>query len=307
MKNKILILLMSCDQPLYEQEEQACRDTFLKDAEGAGLSYYFYKGTFAEVTIDQENHMMTFPCPDGLGGTSRKTVLALSEALRMDDWDYVIKTNVSTWLDIPKIVKAADRWEGREDRNIYGAKFLANDASKNVPFPRGNFVILSRFLVQGIVEWAPKLMSVEGMPKTDDTLLCLSMLYYLQKVSGDNYEKRLLEVPSVTSWTDAIQDANEWTDALSIRCKDEGTPENTPENMRKVAKLKGLKNQGRKYRRPMGPIETKYGTMYYNTYKQVSAMVDRLKQVKEKQEQAQQVPPPPENKIEQIRKKLAGK
>ncbi len=310
MKNKILILLMSCNQPLYEQEEQACRDTFLKDAEGAGLSYYFYKGTDGELSIDGENHTMLLPVPDGLGGTSRKTVLALAEALKMDDWDYVLKTNVSTWLDIQKIVRAVDKWEGRQDRNIYGARFLANEASKKVPFPRGHFTILSRSLVEGIVQWAPRLINANGMPKTDDTLICLSVLYYLQKILGDSYQNRLMEVPSINSWTEQIQDAPEWSDALSIRCKDEVIKENTPDNMRKVHKLKRAKNQMRTYRRPMGAVETKYGMMSYGVFERVSALVDKAKEEKKQEEEKPQTPPQPQpgtNRIEEIRERLIKK
>ena len=308
MKNKILILLMSCNQPLYEHEEQACRDTFLKDAESAGLSYYFYKGGAEEISIDRESHTMLLPVPDNLAGTSKKTVLALTEALKMGDWDYVIKTNVSTWLDIAKIVKAVDKWEGSGDRNIYGARFLANDASKKVPFPRGHFMILSRFLVLGIVNWAPKLLNANDMPRTDDTLLCLSMLYHLQKICGDDYEKRLMEVPAVNCWVETIQDAQEWSDALSIRCKDETTPEKTADHMIKTNKLKRSKNQGRMYRRPMGLTETKYGMMGYGMFQKICAMVNAIE--KKEEEQLKETPKPAqpqEDKIEQIRKRLTEK
>lgn len=312
MKNKILILLMSCNQPLYEEEEQACRETFLKDAEGAGLSYYFYKGTDGELTIDQESHTMLLPVHDGLGSTSKKTLMAFHEALKMDDWDYIIKTNVSTWLDIPKIIKAVGKWEGRGDRNIYGARFIANDASKNVPFPRGHFIILSRTLVDGIAKVGPILTKASGMPKTDDTLLCLSMLYYLHKVLNDNYQERLMEVPAVIEWSDEIQDSREWSDALSVRCKDEGSPENTPKSMRKTHKLKRSKKQEKYYRRPMSLIETKYGLMSYAVYCQVSTLFEKVKKEAEERElemqelRAKTPQPEPVNKLEEIRKKLRG-
>ena len=299
---------MSCNQPLYENEEQACRDTFLKDAEGAGLSYYFYKGTDGELSIDQESHTMLLPVHDGLGATSRKTIMAFHEALKMEDWDYIIKTNVSTWLDIPKIMKAVDKWEGREDRNIYGARFIANDASKKVPFPRGHFVIISRTIVEGIVKFGPLLVKANGMPKTDDTLICLSMLYYLQKILNDSYQEKLMEVPSVIEWDDMIQDSREWSDALSIRCKDEKQPDDTPDNMRKAHKLKRAKNQTRKYCRPMGLVETKYGLMPYGAYILISTTIEKLKEEAEekKAEPPQVQPQSKQNKIEEIRRKLRG-
>ena len=228
----------------------------------------------------------------------------------MDDWDYVIKTNVSTWLDIAKIVKAVDKWEGSDDRNIYGARFIANDASRKVPFPRGHFMILSRFLVEGIITWAPKLLNASDMPRTDDTLLCLSLLYHLQKVCGDIYADRLMEVPAVNSWQEGIQDAQEWTDALSVRCKDEVTPENAPDNMRKVHKLKRSKNQMRMYRRPMGLTETKYGMMSYGMFQKICAVVDKMDKKNEEarvKETPQLQTPPKEDRIEQIRKRLTEK
>lgn len=275
---------MSCNKDIYEKEEEACRETFLNDAEKSGIPFYFYKGINEEHPkqfIDEENHVMYLPVNDGLGGTSKKTVLALNEALKIDGWDYIVKTNVSTWLDISKIQKAVDKWAGNKDRNIYGARFLANDASRRVPFPRGHFVILSRELVSGIVQWSPKLIVAEGFPRTDDTLICLSLLYHIQKALGETYQEKLMEVPSVISWQENIQDSPDWSDALSVRCKDEKTPENTPDNMRKVSRLKRSKKQDRSYYRPMHLLETKYGLMTYQMYEQVTSMIKKIKEAQQ--------------------------
>ena len=270
---------MSCNQSLYEQEEQACRDTFLKDAEGAGIPYYFYKSSLKaeKPSIDEESHTMLLPVFDGLGGTAEKTTMAFMEALKMDGWDYLLKTNVSTWLDIPKIMQAINKWEGREDKNIYGAKFLANDASRNVPFPRGHFTILSRSMIEGITPWALKFIKADSLPKTDDTFISLSALYYLQKVLEDSYLKHLMEVPSVNCWTEEIQEAPEWTDALSVRCKNEAEREKTPDNIRKAHNLKHDNNTIKTYRRPMDVIETKYGTMKYGAFGSLLEKMDELK------------------------------
>lgn len=310
MKNKILILMMSCNKDLYEKEELACRETFLKDAEGAGIHYYFYKGGEEQV-IDTENHTMFLRVSDGLGGTSIKTVLALNEALKMDDWDYVIKTNVSTWLDVKKIQKAVNAMEGREDFNIYGARFLVNKASKNVPFPRDHFTILSRSLVESVVRYAPSLIKADGFPKTDDTLICLALLYHIQKASGKEYLGCLKEMPSVMSWTSGISEAQEWTDALSVRCKDEETPDNTPDNMRAVHALKNTKNLKRSYTREVKLVETPYGLMSYGMYDKVmkilSAQNQPATEPEKKEEPRTEKKQTPVDKLAEIRKKLEGK
>ena len=176
----------------------------------------------------------------------------------------------------------------------------------------GNCVKACKFdamhIVDGIAKVGPILTKASGMPKTDDTLLCLSMLYYLHKVLKDNYQERLMEVPAVIEWSDAIQDSREWSDALSVRCKDEGSPENTPKNMRKAHKLKRSKRQEKSYRRAMNLIETKYGLMPYAVYNQISTLVEKVrKEVEEKkQETSPQPPVQPVNKLEEIRKKLRG-
>ena len=301
MDNKILILLMSCNSQLYRDSEQACRETFITDAEKAGVRYYFYRGDAEETSINDETHEMLFPVNDNLAGTARKTILAFKEALKLEDWDYIVKTNVSTWLDVRKIQKAVNAWEGREDLNIYGARFLVNSASKNVPFPRGHFLILSRKLVEGIVEWGPRFIGAKDFPRTDDTLLCLSLLYYVQKILGDNYQSRLTEVPSVISWSEEIQDSVDWGDALSVRCKDETDGTNTPDHLRKTHKLKRTKNLVRAYRRPVRMFETKYGTMAYDTYIKTDTIIET---VKAREKEAASIEQDREDKLLKIREML---
>lgn len=271
-------MLMSCNQPLYEKEEDACRETFLRNAEGADIPYYFYRGDGKAYILDNQRHILYLPTPDNLAGTSRKTVEALKAALTLNqDWDYLVKTNVSTWIDIDKLVEMSDSLEGREDLNIYGSRFLVNEASKNVPFPRGNFVILSRSLVEGIVRCAPMLIAAEGYPKTDDTLISLSLVYHIQKACGDNYVNRLRETPSVASWTDDITEALGWTDAISIRCKDETDKETTPDHMREVDKLRREPaTTKRKYHRQATNFETKYGYIPYLTYEKTRLIINKL-------------------------------
>ena len=279
-KNKFIILLMSCNKTQYEEEEKACRETFLRDADTLGIPYYFYKGGYDVQRMDDAAHTMHLTSPDNLAGTARKTVDALKMSLNYD-WDYIIKTNVSTWLDINKIHNTIQNWEGRDDRNIYGARFIINNISKNVPFPRGNFMILSRSTVEGMLTYADTLNNIGGLPKTDDTLLCLSLLYYTQKVLGDDYVSRLMEVPSVNTFSENIQEAPEWNDALSVRCKDETALENTPKNMRLIHGLKNSPVVRRNFRRAT-LFETAYGIMPYHQYELTDAVFKSIKARKDK-------------------------
>ena len=275
---------MSCNKELYDNEELACRDTFLKDAKTAGFDYYFYKATnpeHPEEGIDEETRTMYINARDDYSGTSKKTLSAIQNALGLEyDWDYIIKTNVSTWLNIEKIVEAVDTWPGRDDLNIYGARFIVNHLSKQVPFPRGHFVILSRRLAEGISEWMPKFIVREDLPKTDDTLIGLTLLYYIVKILGEPYQEHLLEVPSVICWYgDSICDAPEIDSALSVRCKDEVVHENTPGNMRKVHEMMHGDNREKKFCRPFTFVETKYGAMGYDVYLKILRVIEMKKRL----------------------------
>lgn len=278
--NKYIILLMSCNQKAYLDEEKACMDTFLKDADAEGVPYYFYRGSDVSGTV-VDGHLILVPAPDGLAGTSMKTVLALTAALGLGDWDYLVKTNVSTWLDIRKIQHAVDGWKGPQDHNIYGARFLINRLSRNVPFPRGHFTILSRSLVEGVVKWSPKLLTAEGFPKTDDTLMCLSLLYHIERVLGEKYVEHLREVPSVTSWNPDVCSSSEWTEAMSVRCKDEGTPGNTPANMVLTHSLKSSAAP-QKFGRSPAYYETPYGLLQYSAYVRINAFAMKAEKERDK-------------------------
>ena len=285
MKNKVLILLMSCNQPLYDEEEQACRDTFLKDAEEAGVAYYFYKGldgTHSASCIDEETHTIYIDVSDGLGGTAKKTALAL-EMTGDKDYDYVLKTNVSTYLNINNIAKAVDEWEGAGDNNIYGGRFIINQASKNIPFPRGFFTLVSKKLVSGSLPFMKKLAWVSQMPKTDDTLLGLSLLYFIKKGLEKDYMASLNIVPSVISWRDDIWENPGLLNALAVRCKNENALEKTPDNMRSVDRVVKEKTGPKKYRMPAEQFETPYGLMSYNNHLKIDKIIRELNNIGEKE------------------------
>lgn len=276
---KIIILLMSCNQPLYENEEQACRDTFLKDAEEAGVAYYFYKGlndAHPDQCIDEETHTIYLNVNDGLGGTGRKTTAAL-KAISGMDYDYVVKTNVSTYLNIQNLCIAINGWEGSDDENIYGGRFIVNKASKNIPFPRGYFTVLSKKLVNGILPYIEKLALSPNMPRTDDTLLSFGLLYYINKTLGKSYSEKLMEVPSVVSWDDKIWENPCLGNAMAIRCKNEKDNTKTPENMLNAHMAVKQKMRPKDWFLPATQFETGYGLMSYGNYVKFDALFEQIK------------------------------
>lgn len=286
---KILVLFMTCNKPLYEEEEKACRETFLKDVDESKVSYWFYKGVNDEhptQEFDNETHTLYLDVPDTLAGTGRKTLEAIRATLSTE-YDYLIKTNVSSYLNFPKIVEEFEKWPGADDENIYGSRFILNDASKSIPFPRGYFMVIPKHQVEGMIEVADKLIGKKGIPVTDDTLIGLSVLYNIVKIKGDTYLDKLCEVPSVVEWPKYdIEQAPEFFDSLVIRCKSEGEDgtNTTPDNIRLVHKR--LKNPTNITRcRPPKMFETPLGMLTYERYFTLRKIVTAiLKQTKKNED-----------------------
>jgi hypothetical protein len=282
---KLMILLMSCNQPLYELEEQACMDTFLKNAEGENITYWFYKGldeAHPTQFFDAEAHTLYLNARDTLGGTGRKTVEALKATLDQD-YDYLLKTNVSTYLNIGNIMKAIETWEGKEDHNIYGGTFIVNEFSKDIPFPRGHITILSKTMVEGLTKYADILAGSTKMPKTDDTLIAMATLYYVERELDERYQEKLKEIPTIKAWGEDTPCDPVLNDVLAIRCKNEVDKETTPENMRKVhAALNKGEKRNVSWRKPADAYETGIGTMNYNNYLLIKKVLAVLKEMKEK-------------------------
>lgn len=275
---KLLILLMSCNNPLYEAEEQACKDTFLKEVKNTNIQYLFYKSTTPERPdqgIDWNTHTLWLNAPDDRLGTAKKTEAALEMTLPLE-WDYVLKTNVSTYLNIERITKAIESWPGREDTNIYGASFLVNTPSKKTPFPRGHFAIIPRNLIEGALPYMKKLTLAKDVPRTDDTLLSLSLLYHIHKDLSKEYMKCLRETPSIKAWHDDIVEDPVFQTALSVRCKDERNPQDTPKNMLKLYNAYKENQSPNKFYTTPTYFETDYGIMLYPDYLKMNTLMEKI-------------------------------
>ena len=270
MGNRILILLMSCGDPLYEEEERVCRETFLENVP-EGVEWYFYKGTGQEHPcsgIDEETHTVWVDAPDTLNGTAEKTLRAIRAVL--DDgkeFDYLLKTNVSTYICMDRLMEVMSRVaEPERDFNIYGARFIVNSASLNVPFPRGHFILVSRTLLEGSMPRAVSFLETGTLPRTDDTLLSLALLYHISRDLGLKYLELLREVPAINDYDHAAEcPLPTLPVSVAIRCKHHSDNRLTPDAMRALHKRIVSPVQETSFPCPLF-FETPYGFQTYNRY-----------------------------------------
>ena len=102
IKPKIFIAIMSCNNELYLHEEQKIKDTWIRFIENfENIDYVIFKG--GEKT-EYNNHELILNVEDDLAHTYQKN-LELFKWIKENniEYDYFIRTNCSTFLNIPLI------------------------------------------------------------------------------------------------------------------------------------------------------------------------------------------------------------
>jgi len=159
--SKLIILLMSCNQEYFNNEVSLIKKTWgSRLPEGVILAYYDGGHTTEEI-IDEDGvlHIKT-TTDDSLKSTFKKTCDAFSLLLRKGiQFDWVLRTNTSTWVNAPLFKKLVDNKHLANDI-VYGTD-LYSLTEGFAPRPldlyaRGNCIILSNYLV--------RLLLVESIP-----------------------------------------------------------------------------------------------------------------------------------------------
>ena len=75
-KKKIVVLVMSCQDPFFRKEEMVCRDTWAKpilDKEYDNIEYFSYTGGHDRSYVDFNDHHIYCKSGDGIFETYQKT------------------------------------------------------------------------------------------------------------------------------------------------------------------------------------------------------------------------------------------
>lgn len=162
MKIKLLILIMSCEDPFFLNEERLVMETWLKDVidgKYKNIEYLFYRGNSNKDYLD-ENNVYHIRVEDDIKNTFKKTWCVFrylsSNVFKDDTYYYVFRTNTSTYVNIPLLYEFIKSLNVKEDYNTLWCSELYSLSEVYAPFPlylcgRGNGLLLSQFLVSTIV------------------------------------------------------------------------------------------------------------------------------------------------------------
>ena len=146
---KIVLLVMSCNDPVLKTCTEMLDITLGREAEKYGVKYLTYTGGHSEASIvDGCIHCVS---GDDLDSTFLKTQEALRLVKESFDPDYVIRTNTSTYVNLDLVTKfIKSEIKRHQQRLIYDGEIA--DLNGRIQL-RGNSFILSREMVDKIIEF----------------------------------------------------------------------------------------------------------------------------------------------------------
>ena len=153
---KILITVMSCNDDFFIKQEQIMKETWIKQLnQFDNIDYIIYRGdpNIQKHKYDKEQHVLSLKCEDDLDNTYKKTYYAFKLANKIYDYDYIFRTNTSTYVNITLLNQFIQELSNDE---ILWSSDLYSLSNSFCPYPlylygRGNGMILSKKLINIIL------------------------------------------------------------------------------------------------------------------------------------------------------------
>ena len=182
---KIIFLSMSANFSPYIEEEEAVKETWAKDiidGKYEGCSFYGYSASPNQENYTEGNHIYV-DALDDLNGTYNKTYKCFKFLLENYDFDYIVRTNTSTYINVQLVVDFINQLPEDDDK-IYCTRLIQR-ARRRDQFPGGRpaglFFIMGRQVLDDVMEASKSIGRRVGV---DDFMLfmCLYRLYHRRKI-----------------------------------------------------------------------------------------------------------------------------
>ena len=158
----LLILVMSCQDEFFMNEEELVKETWAKpiiDGEYKNIDFIIYRGGYEKNSYSNKNKLLKLHIEDTMPYTFKKTYMALNMIWNeFKKYDYVFRTNTSTYVNVPLLNELIQRME---DDSIAYFSDIYSLSEQCAPYPlclggRGNGILLSKRLVEIVLK--------EGLP-----------------------------------------------------------------------------------------------------------------------------------------------
>lgn len=177
-KEKILVLVMSCNLPQYKQREEDIRNTWGKDIlekKHENIDLWFFTSGEHDM-IDMYNHKLYTKCNDLRDRTFQKLMKTIYNAEANGlEYDWILRVNISTYINIELIDMIVQH--SPSDEFLYAGTLFSQPWILNrLPFLSGEYLLLSK----KNIEYLKKFYTVnkeyfdklEADPRTDTKWVC---------------------------------------------------------------------------------------------------------------------------------------
>lgn len=172
----LLILVMSCQDEFFMNEEELIKETWGKDIiEGKynNIDIIIYRGGYEKNSYSNKNKLLKLHIEDKMPYTFKKTYMALNMIWNdFRKYDYVFRTNTSTYVNVPLLNELIQRMT--DDSTAYFSDIYSL-SEQCAPYPlclggRGNGMLLSQKLVEIVLkEGLPYIYLTHAMHSSDGT------------------------------------------------------------------------------------------------------------------------------------------
>lgn len=142
---KILVLVQSCNDELFEKEIECIKETYANNLP-SNIDFIYYTGDNDKEELVENCLKLT--CCDNIYSTFRKTYYAL-RFLQLNNiqYDYIVRTNTSTYINIKLLNKIINSIV--DDKKLYCTELYSlSDGCCPMPlalYARGNCIIISKY------------------------------------------------------------------------------------------------------------------------------------------------------------------
>ena len=163
---------MSCEDFYYKQIENTARQTWIKKIdEFDNIDYCIYTAkNISKHKYIKDEHKLILRCEDDIDNTFKKTYYAFNIANKIFEYDYIFRTNTSTYVNIELLNSFIQQLDNDE---ILWTSELYSINNSFCPYPfylhgRGNGLIISKKLIDIILNYGKSFLYLE---KCDDWLI----------------------------------------------------------------------------------------------------------------------------------------
>ena len=197
-------MVMSCNNDFFINEEKAIKETWAKpiiDKKYDNIDFIIYRGDSEKNVYQKLDNLLLINCEDDLSSTFKKTYLAFKLANKIYEYDYIFRTNTSTYINVELLNAFVQSLY--DDDHVWGGELYSLVECK-CPDPtdlylRGSSVLYSKKIVDIILKEG---ISFKYLELNDDW--CIGNIINSYRIKNeDNYLEYVKSYPH--AWYKCIE------------------------------------------------------------------------------------------------------